>query len=58
MLINLFISKALGVNPDGQLSIGDCDVPKLAEKYGTPLYIMDESLISENMRAYKKVIDE
>lgn len=41
-------------NRDGILEIGGVKVTELAEKYGTPLYIMDQSLIEENMLKYKK----
>lgn len=40
-------------NRDGILEIGGVKVTELAEKYGTPLYIMDQSLIEENMLKYK-----
>ena len=30
------------INPDGILEIGGCDLVKLVEKYGTPLYVLDE----------------
>lgn len=39
---------------NGVLSIGGVKVTELAQKYGTPLYIMDQELIEENMRKYKK----
>jgi len=40
------------INELGHLEIGGCDIVKLVEKYGTPLYVMDESLIRERMRAF------
>ena len=40
-------------NARGHLEIGGCDAAELAEKYGTPLYVMDENKIRENCRAYK-----
>ncbi|MBU3842701.1 MAG: diaminopimelate decarboxylase [Candidatus Fusobacterium pullicola] len=39
---------------NGVLSIGGVKVTELAQKYGTPLYIMDQELVEENMRKYKK----
>ena len=39
---------------EGILSIGGVRVTELAQKYGTPLYIMDQELIEENMRKYKE----
>ncbi len=38
----------------GVLSIGGVKVTELAQKYGTPLYIMDQELIESNMRKYKE----
>lgn len=40
-------------NSEGILEIGGIKVTDLAEKYGTPLYIMDQALIEENMLKYK-----
>lgn len=39
---------------NGVLSIGGVKVTELAQRYGTPLYIMDQELIEENMRKYKE----
>lgn len=47
-----FVMKCLKVNEGGNLEIGGCDVKELAEKYGTPLYIMDEDDIRNNCRIY------
>ncbi len=41
------------VNKYNHLEIGGCDVVELVNKFGTPLYVMDESLIRENCRLYK-----
>ncbi|WP_373080381.1 diaminopimelate decarboxylase [Fusobacterium varium] len=38
---------------NGILEIGGIKVTELAEKYGTPLYIMDQALIEENIIKYK-----
>lgn len=40
----------LKTNEKGNLSIGGADTIELAEKYGTPLYVVDESRIRENYR--------
>lgn len=42
------------VNENGNLSIGGCDTVELAEKYGTPLYVIDEETIRSVCRDYKK----
>lgn len=41
------------VNQAGNLDIGGCDVVKLAEKYGTPLYVVDESTLRSICKDYK-----
>ncbi|MDU1911342.1 diaminopimelate decarboxylase [Fusobacterium sp.] len=38
---------------NGILEIGGVKVTELAKKYGTPLYIMDQALIEENIIKYK-----
>ena len=38
----------------GHLRFGGADVVELAERYGTPLYITDESVIRANFRRYKE----
>lgn len=41
------------INDGGNLEIGGCDLVKLAEKYGTPLYVLDEATIRKICRDYK-----
>lgn len=41
------------INDAGNLEIGGCDLVILAEKYGTPLYVLDEATIRKNCRDYK-----
>lgn len=41
------------INDAGNLKIGGCDLVKLAEKYGTPLYVLDEATIRKICRDYK-----
>ncbi|GAX91851.1 diaminopimelate decarboxylase [Effusibacillus lacus] len=45
------------INEQGRLEIGGCDTVELAEKFGTPLYVYDETLIRENCRAFKRAFD-
>ncbi len=54
----MFVSDSLSVNEKGHLTIGGVDTVYLAEKYGTPLYVMDEASIRGALRDYKKSIDE
>ena len=48
----MFVSDNLNVNSAGHLSIGGADTVELAKEYGTPLYVMDEQLIRENLRRF------
>lgn len=40
------------INDQGHLEIGGCDSTKLAQQFGTPLYVMDEQLIRHQCRQY------
>ena len=42
------------VNAEGHLSIGGCDLTELAEKYETPLYVIDEDTLRGICRDYKE----
>ena len=44
----MFISESIGVNEKGHLTFGGHDTVDLAQKYKTPVYIMDEVLIRKN----------
>lgn len=54
----MFVSKNLNVNEKGHLTIAGVDTVNLAEKYGTPLYVMDEDLIREHCRIFKNSIEK
>lgn len=41
------------INKAGHLSIGGCDLVKLAADFGTPLYILDEATIRQRCREYR-----
>ncbi len=41
------------VNDSGNLEIGGCDTVELVEKYGSPLYVMDEVTLRNVCRDYK-----
>lgn len=43
----------LSVNKEGHLTLAGHDTVALAQKYGTPLYLMDENKIREHIREYK-----
>ncbi len=48
----MFVNDCLNVNSDGHLTIGGCDTTKLAEEFGTPLYVMDENTVRTTIRSY------
>jgi len=45
------------VNALGHLEIGGCDAVDLAARFGTPLYVMDETLIRANCRRYRQAFE-
>ncbi len=47
----------LRVNNDGELVIGNISTVKLAEEFGTPLYVTDEKRIRENYRRFFEAFD-
>lgn len=54
----MFVSENLTVNEKNHLVIGKNDTVELAQKFGTPLYVLDEELIRKNCRTYKNAIDK
>ena len=48
----MLTSDCLGINEEGHLTIGGVDTLYLAEKYGTPLYVMSEDKIREIAKSY------
>lgn len=53
-----FVSKNLAVNEKGHLTIGGMDTVELAKEYGTPLYVMDEDLIREHCRSFRRSMEK
>lgn len=54
---NMLDSNHLSVNDAGHLVINGVDTVDLAKEYKTPFYVMDEELIRQNCRIFKKSID-
>ena len=54
----MFVSKNLDVNEKGHLTISGVDAVELAKEYGTPLYVMDESLIRENCAQFRRSFEQ
>lgn len=46
------------VNEEGQLVIGGTEAAELAKRFGTPLYVYDEALIRQTIRAYKAAFEK
>jgi len=51
-----FVCNNIGINEKGHLSFAGQDTVELAQKYGTPLYLMDEERIRENCQKYLDAI--
>jgi len=49
-------NKQLTINSNGHLEFSGCDTLKLAETYGTPLYVMSEDGIRDNCRKIKAAL--
>lgn len=47
-----YICSNISNNERGHLTFAGCDVTELADKFGTPLYIMDEERIRNNCQTY------
>lgn len=52
------ICNNLGINDKGHLTFAGQDTIELAEKYGTPLYLIDEEKVREKMSIYVKAMKE
>lgn len=46
------------VNSKGRLSIAGFDAVELAERYGTPVYLLDIDAVRENCRIYRNAMNE
>lgn len=46
------------INKSGNLEIGGCDLVELAQKYETPLYVIDETTLRTICREYKKAFKD
>ncbi|MBO4422769.1 MAG: diaminopimelate decarboxylase [Clostridia bacterium] len=47
-----------GTNEKGHLTVCGADAVGLAEKYGTPLYVLDEDKVREQCRIYKTAMEK
>ena len=46
------------IDKNGELSIAQCSIHNLIERYGSPLYILDEISLRSSCKAYKKALDK
>ncbi len=53
----MLVSENLSVK-NNHLMIGSHDAVELANKYGTPLYVLDEDLMRKNCRTYKNALEK
>ena len=54
----MILHEHLDVNDKGHLIIGGVDTVELASTFGTPAYILDESVIRKNCRIYKNAAEK
>ncbi len=52
------LTDSFNVNEKGNLTLGGVDTVELANKYGTPLYVLDENDIRNNCRQFKGAFDK
>ncbi len=52
------LNDSFNVNERGHLTLGGVDTVELAERYGTPLYVMDENDIRKSCREFKGAFDK
>ena len=43
----------IGIGPNGNLFVDGCDVKDLADRFGTPLYIVSENQLRYTYRAFR-----
>ena len=51
-----YIHSNISVSEKGRLAFAGCDVVDLAKEFGTGLYLLDEDLIRERCRMYKRLM--
>jgi diaminopimelate decarboxylase len=54
----LMLKPHFKVNVRGHLVIGGCDAVELTERFGTPLYVVDEQRVRENYRRFRRAFAE
>ena len=54
----MIIHSHFDVNEKGHLTIGGVDTVDIAKEFGTPTYVLDENVIRENCRTYRRAAEE
>ncbi len=54
----MFLNGTLQINSKQHLEIGGCDAVDLATEFGTPLYVLDEKMIREHCRRYRRALEK
>lgn len=52
------LTPGLNFKDNGHLHIENCDTVNLAKEYGTPLYVINESLVRNNCKRYTKFVSD
>jgi diaminopimelate decarboxylase len=54
----MYLHGTAKINHDGNLEIGGCDTTQLVKQFGSPLYVMDEANIRNQMRRLKAACEK
>ena len=54
----MLLTDNLSINESGHLTFADVDTVELAEKYKTPLYLMDEDKIRRKCRVFRNAVNK
>ena len=46
------------IDKNGNLSIANCSINNLVERYGSPIYLLDEMTLRSSCRAYKRALEK
>ncbi len=50
----MILHESFDINNEGHLTVGGADTVELAEKFGTPLYVIDENAVRKQCRIYRE----
>ncbi len=53
----MFLLGTQGISAKGHLEVGGCDTVQLAERFGTPLYVLDEAALRTRCRDYRRAFE-